>query len=202
MLDLGTGESWRRLNLHPSTLSVQDVVDSYLGVPFYSVSPGAQQFGHVQEGIDGIQISPQGDIIYYSPLTSNYLYSIQTMYLRDHTSVAAEQNAYNNVKNLGQRGGDGNGFEGDSNGLIYQLIPGQNAIYAYDPVLAKTIPFVRDPRIVWPDSASIAEDGYLYVNINQLMFQPAFNNGTDGRIHPGAILRAKLLGNGTKITSG
>ncbi|MCJ1306688.1 hypothetical protein MMC25_000331 [Agyrium rufum] len=167
MLDLGTGESWRQLTLHPSTLSVQNVVDSYLGVPFYQVAPKAKQFTHVQEGIDGIQLSPAGDIIYYSPLTSNYLYSIESKYLRDHTSAAADQNASNNVKNLGQRGGDGNGFEGDSNGLIYQLIPGQNSIVAWDPSKSMNVGFVRDPRIIWPDSASVAEDGYFYFNVNQ-----------------------------------
>ena len=201
MLDLGTGESWRSLTLHPSTLSVQGFVDSYLGVPSYSTPKGAAQFGHIQEGLDGIQLSPDGRIMYYSPLTGNYLYSIESAYLRDHTSPGAAESAAHNVKNLGQRGGAGNGFEGDSNGLIYQLIPGQNAIFAYNPASLKTEPFVRDPRIIWPDSASVAEDGYIYWNVNQLMFQPSFNNGTDGRIHPGAVLRAKLPGNGTKIRS-
>ena len=147
-------------------------------------------------------MSPDGSTLYYSPLTTNALYSIETKYLRDHTSPAANEIASHNVKWLGERGGDANGFEGDSNGLIYQLIPSQNAIFAYDPAQAKTIPFIRDPRILWPDSASVAEDGYLYVNINQLPFQPAWNNGTDLRVHPGAILRAKLPNGGSKITSG
>lgn len=104
--------------------------------------------------------------------------------------------------NLSQRGAFANGFEGDSNGLVYQLIPSQNAIFTYDPVQAKQLPFVRDPRILWPDSASIGEDGYLYFNINQLMFSPGLHNGTDQRIFPGAILRVKCPGNGTKIRSG
>ena len=120
MLDLGTGESWRRLNNHPSTLSVPNVVASYQGLPFYQRVPGLTYFNHLAEGIDGVQIDPSGENIYYSPLTSDYLYSIETKYLRDHTSATAEQAASNNVKSLGQRGGNANGFEGDSNGLIYQ----------------------------------------------------------------------------------
>ena len=32
-----------------------------------------------------------------------------------------------------------------------------NAIYDYDPSDLQTHGFVRDPRILWPDSTSIAE---------------------------------------------
>ncbi|KAL1962722.1 hypothetical protein VTN77DRAFT_9266 [Rasamsonia byssochlamydoides] len=201
ILDLGTGESWRHLDRHPSTLGTYGVVPSYQGVPFYQQSIDTPYFQHLTQGCDGIQLDPTGSVLYFSPMTSDYLYSIETKYLLDHTSPTSVQAAYNNVKNLGQRGGNGNGFEGDSNGLIYQGIPEQNAIYAYDPSQLRTIPFLRDPRIIWPDGMSIAEDGYLYVIINQLPYQPIWNNGTDLREYPGAILRAKLPNNGTKITT-
>lgn len=46
-------------------------------------------------------------------------------------------------------------------------MPEHNAIYYFDPSDGLTKPFVRDPRMIWPDGASIAEDGYLYMNINQ-----------------------------------
>ncbi|KAF2122274.1 major royal jelly protein-domain-containing protein [Lophiotrema nucula] len=201
MLDLATGESWRRLTQHPSTLRVNNDVPSYQGHPFYQHTIG-QPISHLQEGLDGIQISPNGETCYYSPLTGNYLYSIPTRNLlaRD-TDPLAEQAAHNNVSNLGQRGGNANGFEGDSNGLIYQLVPEHNAIYYYDPKDLQIKGFVRDSRIIWPDSAAIGEDGYFYMNINQLPYQPNWNGGVDGRMHPGAVLRARLLGNGTKITS-
>ena len=42
---------------------------------------------------------------------------------------------------------------------------------------------------------------YIYLNINQLIFQPDWNDGIDTRSHPGAILRAKLPNGGTKVTS-
>ncbi|MCJ1379850.1 hypothetical protein MMC17_002953 [Xylographa soralifera] len=168
---------------HPSTLNTYSFVPSYQGLPFYATGPGAQQFGHLTGGIDGVQLSPAGDVLVFSPVTSDYLYSIETQYLR-------------------QRGGDANGFEGDSNGLVYMLMPGSNAIFMYDPQKAQTLPFVRDPRIIWPDSASVAEDGYIYVNINQLPYMPGLNNGTDLRTYPGAILRARLPCNGSKIISG
>ncbi|RWQ91272.1 major royal jelly protein [Paecilomyces variotii] len=200
MLDLGTGESWRQLDLHPSTRGAYDVVPSYQGVPFYQWAKGSP-FKHLTQGCDGIQLDPSGSVLYYSPMVSDYIYSIETKYLRDHTSIDSLEAANDNVKNLGQRGGHGNGFEGDSNGLIYQGIPEQNAIYYYNPSTRRTEPFVRDPRIIWPDGLSVGEDGYLYVIINQLPYQPMWNNGTDLRQYPGTILRAKLPNGGTKITS-
>ena len=116
-----------------------------------------------------------------------------------HAVRNEELAAANNVSCLGQRGGNANGFEGDSNGLVYMLMPEHNAVYYYDPADLQTHTFIRDPRIMWPDSASVAEDGYFYVNINQLPFQPQWNDGVDLRVKPGAVLRAKLPRGGSKI---
>lgn len=199
MLDLGTGESWRRLSEDPSVLRVSNDVPSYFGNPFYFRSLG-MPVGWQREGLDGIQLSPDGETIYYSPLTSNTLYSVPTANLRERDSnPLAEIWAHANISHHGQRGGNANGFEGDTNGLIYQLIPSQNSVYYFDPADGMTHGWLRDPRILWPDGATIGADGYIYLNINQLPFQPDWNNGIDGRTHPGAVLRAKLPNNGTKV---
>lgn len=172
---------------------------SYQGKPFYQKTMGIP-VQTLREGLDGIQLSPDGSRVYYSALTTNYLYSIPTANLLAASSdLLVEIAAANNGINHGQRGGNANGFEGDSNGLIYQLIPEHNAIYYYDPKDLQTHSFVRDPRIIWPDGASIAADGYLYMNINQLPYQPMWNNGTDLRTWPGAVLRCKLIEIGTKV---
>jgi sugar lactone lactonase YvrE len=201
ILDLGSGESWRRLTQHPSVLRVDRDVPSYQGIPFYQRSIGTP-IQTLREGLDGVQLSPDGQRLYYSALTSNYLYSIPTANLlsRIASNPLAEIAAANNVTNHGQRGGNANGFEGDSNGLIYQLIPEHNAVYAYNPATLQTEPFVRDPRIIWPDGASVGEDGYMYLNINQLPYQPNWNEGVDKRQYPGAVVRCKLANGGKKIT--
>lgn len=199
VLNLTTGDAHRRLTQHPSTLRVQNNVPQYQNRILYLQQPGNAQLSHLPEGLDGLTLSADGGTAYYSPLTSDYLYSIPTSYLRNNTPPLAEQAAWNAVANLGQRGGMANGFESDSNNQIYMAMPESNTIAAYDPSTLQASVFVRDPRIVWPDSMAIASDGYLYVNINQLMYQPNWNGGVDGRVHPGAILRAKLNNNGTKI---
>ncbi|KAI7352743.1 major royal jelly protein [Hortaea werneckii] len=188
MVDLGTGESWRRLTQDPSVLRGPEDVPSYQGHPFYLRQKGSPTQWQL-EGLDGIQLSPDGKTMYYSPLSTNYLWSVPTANLREHGNALAEIHAHANVSNHGQRGGNANGFEGDSNGLIYQLMPEHNAVYYYDPADGQTHGFVRDPRILWPDGASNGEDGYMYININQLPYQPAWNNGQDLRSYPGAILR-------------
>lgn len=45
---------------------------------------------------------------------------------------------------------------------------------------------------MWPDSANVGFDGYLYWNINQLPYQPMWNGGVDGRQKPGVMLRCRL----------
>ncbi|KAF1977429.1 hypothetical protein BU23DRAFT_587482 [Bimuria novae-zelandiae CBS 107.79] len=171
MVDLDTGESWRRLTQDASVLRGEN------------------------------DLSPDGERMYYSPLSTSTLYSIPTRNLRTRDSnPLAEIEAHANVSSHGQRGGNANGFEGDSNGLVYQLMPEQNAVYYFDPSDGLTHPFVRDPMIIWPDGASVADDGYIYMNINQLPYQPDWNDEIDGRAYPGAVLRCKVPGDGTKIT--
>ncbi|KAA6410058.1 MAG: major royal jelly [Lasallia pustulata] len=201
VIDLGTGDSWRRLTQDPSVLRAPNNVPSYQGLPFYLKQVG-QPIGWQPEGLDGIQLSKDGKTMYYSPLTSDYLYSVPTysLLVRPQDPLA-EIAAHNNVSNLGQRGGQANGFEGDSNGLIYMSMPEQNSINIYNPATLQAELFVRDPRIIWADSLSIGGDGYMYMNINQLPYQAQWNNGTDLRTKPGAVLRCRLPNNGTKLTA-
>ncbi|CZT50145.1 uncharacterized protein RSE6_11082 [Rhynchosporium secalis] len=136
MIDLATGESWRHLNQHPSTLRTYGDVPSYQGMPFY-LREKENSLGFQQEGLDGAELSLYGDVMYYSPLTSNYWYSVETKYLRTNpkNDTLAVKRAFDNVKNLGQRGGNANGFASDSLGNVYMLMPSSNAIYIYKSVL-------------------------------------------------------------------
>ena len=91
--------------------------------------------------------------MYYSPLTSDYLYSIETNYLRSNPNndTLSAKRAFDNVKNLGQRGGNANGFSSDSLGNVYMLMPSQNAIYTYKFVSFPP-PFPLLPIPIYPDS--------------------------------------------------
>ncbi|KAK7968637.1 hypothetical protein PG996_002937 [Apiospora saccharicola] len=202
VLDLGTGESWRQLDQHPSTLRVAEAVPAYQGLPFYLRRKG-KGVNFQQEGLDGAELSLYGDVSHVLlPLTSDHLYSIKTKYLRANPNKdpQALKPAFDHVRDLGQRGGNANGFAGDSLGNVYMLMPEHNAVFIYNSTLGQTLPFVRDPRILWPDSANAGWDGYLYLTINQLPYQPNWNDGVDGRVHPGLILRARMPDGAAKST--
>lgn len=203
VLDLGTGKSWRRLTQHPSTLHVYRNRPSYLGQPFYQITKG-QSRDFTLEGFDGLALSPDGEWAYYAPLNSNYLYRVPTSYLLVDDSGPnpqyAESAAADNVQDLGQKGSQTNGFEADTNGIIYLAAPEQNAVLTYNPTTKRMQTFVRDPRLFWIDSIVIADDGYLYGNVNQLPDQKSWQNGTDQRHKPGFMFRAKLPNGGTRIT--
>ncbi|MGW5556093.1 hypothetical protein ACWER9_02575 [Micromonospora sp. NPDC003944] len=51
---------------------------------------------------------------------------------------------------------------------------------------------VHDPRLLWPDTMSVATDGYLYVTANQLHRQPQYQRGQDLRRKPYALFRTRI----------
>lgn len=214
MVDLGTGECWRRLESHPTTLPVEGTVPSYDGTPFYPTPNGVYR----SNGLYGIELSHYGDTLYYHAQSSDYLYSISTANLN---SPNTSTNAVVAVQEWGQKGGKANGFASDSNGMLYLAMPESNAIYLWNTTTGRAEPYVRDPRSVYPERAFVSFcDGYIYWIATQLQYQPAWNGGVgalflypmvsfvnlvlirlhsnaDGRQYPGLILRSLLPNNAT-----
>lgn len=103
------------LNTHLATIIVFSALPS--SPKIFDV--GCHNVQTLREGLDGIEISPDGSTVYYSAPTSDHLYSIPTAnLLAAPSNPLAEIAAAINVTNHGQRDGNANGFEGDSNGLI------------------------------------------------------------------------------------
>ena len=97
------------------------------------------------------------------------------------------------MKDEGDRGGASDGLESDFEGNIYSTNYEHNAIFRrrhYDN-LWETV--VHDPRLLWPDTLSIATDGYIYVMANQLHRQARFNmEGKDLRHKPYTLFRIRI----------
>ena len=51
---------------------------------------------------------------------------------------------------------------------------------------------VQDSRLYWPDTLSIAHNGYLYGTANQLELQKDYHNGRDLRHKPYLLYRVKI----------
>ena len=201
ILDLGTGKCWRRLTLHPSVLAVYNSVPSFNGKPFYVRGQKAQVRG-LPEGVHGQALSANGEMLYYSPLSSSYLYGVPTAALRvrDEDNYYADWNASNQVQNLGQAGGVHSGFDSDTNNVVYMGAPESNAIYTYQPSVSPIVEtLVRDPRLQYVDTLSIGFDGYLYGDVTQLFNESYWNNGTDLRTEPGFLFRTPLPNKGSKL---
>jgi sugar lactone lactonase YvrE len=194
VVDLDSGTSWRRLHNHPSTKAEQ--LKTFLpiveGRPFleYQQPGGSVKHGGAAMGADGIAISSDGRRLYYCPLGSRKLYSVSTDALADKS--LDEQKVGASVADEGDRGGASDGLESDAEGYIYSTNYEHNAILRRDPD-GKWETVVHDPRLLWPDTLSLATDGYLYVTANQLHRQARFNKeGRDLRRKPYTLFRIKL----------
>jgi sugar lactone lactonase YvrE len=136
---------------------------------------------------DGIALTPDGNYLYYKPLSDDKLYRIKTDYLRDWN--LDETSLEDHVEELGHFvATDGMIF--DKQGNLYMGDIEHKRIVRIDSTNKMTT-LVQDPRLLWPDSYAIA-DGYLYVSCSQIENGPDFNNGTSKRNTPYCVYRVKL----------
>lgn len=190
VIDLASGKSWRRLHDHPSTQADPHFLGVVEGSLLMLRMPGqkAQPF---LAGADGIALSPDGNMLYYCPLSSRHLYRVSVDALTDRQRSDAD--VAKTVEDLGEKGGASDGLEADQQGRVYLSDYEHDAIRRrYADGTIETL--VHDPRILWPDTLSLAADGYLYFTSNQLERQPAFNNGQERRQKPYVLFRVKVDG--------
>jgi sugar lactone lactonase YvrE len=192
VVDLASGESWRRLNDHPSTKAedLQTFLPIVEGRPFLvkQEEDGSTKLA-ANMGSDGIAISATGEWLYYCPLASRRLYSVSTEALSNRS--VDDQYVSRTVKDEGDKGGASDGLESDAEGRIYVTNYEHNSIMRRNPN-GEWETTVHDPRLLWPDTLSLASDGYLYVTANQLHRQARFHNGSDMRKKPYTLFRIKV----------
>ena len=197
MVDLGSGEAWRRLLYIPAVSASQGFVPIIWGEAVYTNGTTGLPIGTVNFGADGITISPDGKTLWFSTTGGRELYSVPTERLLDR-SPYAELLAESAVRFHGQKGLS-DGLETDSNGLVYAGSIEDNSIVTFDPKIGIVSQYSRDSRYSWTDTMSVGKDGYLYFTENQLWLGAAYHNGTDRRVKPYVLFRTPLVGNGTKI---
>ncbi|CBN58558.1 MULTISPECIES: L-dopachrome tautomerase-related protein [Kamptonema] len=188
VVDLDSGRSWRRLNDHPSTKAVPNFLPSVEGMPIMNRQPG-QPPSSIKIGADGIAISADGKQLFYCPLAGRRLYSVSVDALADER--LSDQEVAKTVVDRGEKGGAADGLESDAQNRIYLTNYEQNAIQRRLP--DGTIErLVHDPRVLWPDTLSVAQDGYLYFTANQLHRQARYHNGQDLRQKPYSLFRVRI----------
>jgi sugar lactone lactonase YvrE len=190
VVDLASGASWRRLHDHPSTKAeplsrFRPVVE---GRPLLQ-RPADGPPSPLTIGADGIAISADGSRLYYCPLASRQWYSVATDALADVSASAEEVAA--TVVHEGDKGTGSDGLETDDAGRIYLTAYEHNAVLRRHPD-GEYETVVHDPRLLWPDTLSVAVDGHLYVTANQLHRQPSLQQGRDLRRKPYALFRIRI----------
>jgi sugar lactone lactonase YvrE len=192
VVDLDSGESWRRLNDHSSTKAedLQTFLPVVEGKPFVvkEQENGSTRLA-ANMGSDGIAIGATGERLYYCPLASRKLYSVGTDALSDRS--VDDQYVSRTVKDEGDKGGASDGLESDAEGCIYVTN------YEHNSIMRRTQngeweTIIHDSRLLWPDTLSLASDGYLYITANQLHRQARFHNGRDMRRKPYTLFRVKV----------
>jgi sugar lactone lactonase YvrE len=191
VVDLDTGDAWRRLHDHPSTKAeplsaFRPVVE---GRPLLERPAPGEQPKPITMGSDGIAISADGSRLYYCPMESRRWYSVPTDLLADRSASDDEVAAA--VRDEGDKGGMSDGLETDDKGRFYLTDGEHNAILRRLPDgTVETL--VHDPRLLWPDTMSVAADGHLYVTANQLYRQAKYCEGEDLRRKPYSLFRTRV----------
>jgi sugar lactone lactonase YvrE len=190
VVDLATGRSWRRLHNHPSTKA-----GAPRGcLPIVEGSPLLERQADgttkpMTMGSDGIAISADGSRLFYCPLISRWLYSVATDALAD--PWLDDETVARTVIDEGDKGGAADGLESDAAGSIYATNYEHNAILRRHPHgVWETV--AHDEHLLWPDTLSLATDGFLYVTANQLHRQARFHQGHDLRRKPYALFRIPI----------
>ena len=189
-IDLASGDGWRRLGKHPSTLPEANFIPKVEGRPLLN-RPAEGEPNYMTIGADGIAISNDGSKLYYCVLSGRQLYSVSLDALSDRN--LGEEEVAATIENLGEKGAS-DGMESDSMGRIYTTDYEHNAIRRRSPqaMAGSEETLVFDERALWPDTLSLANDGYLYFIANQLHRQPSFHNGEDLREKPYSLFRVAV----------
>ncbi len=185
VVDLNSGDVWRRLNDHPSTKAEPNFTPTVEGHPLMAREPG-QKAAYLKIGSDGIALSGDKKTLYYCPLAGQHLYSVDATVLGDRNK--SDQDVAATVKDLGDRGYASDGLEAGRNGELYLTDYEHNAIHVRSLDGADRV-LVSDPRMIWPDSMALGSDGMLYFTANQLNRQKKFHDGKDLRQQPYSIFR-------------
>ena len=184
VLNINTGDSRYVLSNSETVKSDPDYHFSPLGTELKK-SDGSL----LKVNSDGIALTPDNEWLYFKPLTDNRLYRIKTSLLRDFKTDEKVLNK--NVQDLGKFiTTDGMIF--DKKGNLYLGDLEKNSIVKITPDLKMQTIIKDDENLIWPDSYSISDDGYLYISNSQIQLMPWFHNGKDKFKKPFKVFRIKI----------
>jgi sugar lactone lactonase YvrE len=157
VMDLASGESWRRLSTSPAARSDPAFDPRVEGKPL-------AMRGHT----DGIALSPDGQTLYFHSLSQRALFSVSADALTDKSLSDEQVNA--KVRKIANKSSASDGIACDAQDRVYTTDYEDGAIRRWTPGAGEdqsgeTI--VQDERVLWPDALAV-HGGYLYITTNQM----------------------------------
>ncbi|OYV36576.1 MAG: gluconolaconase [Rhodospirillales bacterium 20-64-7] len=187
VVDLATGEAWRRLSGHASTSPDPNFIPVVEGERM-AIREAGEKPAPFNVAADGITLSADGKLLYFCALSTRHLFSVPSECLRDRAIPDAE--VAKMVRDLGEKGAS-DGLEVDDQGRVYAGDYERNSIRRRCAD-GEWETIAHDPRILWPDTLSVARDGHLYFTANQLQRQAQFHAGQDKREKPYSLFRIRI----------
>ena len=156
--DVAQRRAWRAIAAHESVAA-----DRYL--PEVG-GRRMEAFGLVaiRPGVDSIALSPDGQWLYYAPVSDNYLWRVRSRWLRDTGLTPAARAARAErfaLKTMSD------GILADGAGGIWLTDPEHFAIQHLD-AQGRLRTLLRDERLRWPDGLSQGPRGDLYITASGL----------------------------------
>lgn len=182
VLDLKTGRSRQVLQAHKS---VHPDPNAKFIIDGHQLKKQGQPVAFQS---DGIALSRDGKYLYYKTIGDERLWRVPTAAL-NNAGLTAQQLA-GQVQDLGNIAYT-DGMEFDYKGNLYLGDPTTYSLVQVTPDL-KPHTWIKDDRLIWPDTYSVSKDGYIYVSTSQINKQPDYNNGVNKRTSPYRIYKLKL----------
>jgi sugar lactone lactonase YvrE len=184
IVDIKSGKTRLTLQGHPSVVSD----------PTYKFIIDGRELrdpkGPVKFNSDGLALTPDGNTLYYKPLTDNKLYRIKTEFLLD--STIADKALWAKVEDLGKFTTT-DGMIIDPAGYLYLGDIQNYTMYRLDTNadLKRENLLTDKVRLQWPDSYAV-HDGYLYITTSQIDHMAKHNGGKSTRKSPYEVFRMKI----------
>lgn len=150
--------------------------------------------GPVKFNSDGLALTPDGNWLYYKPLSDDKLYRIETKYLRDEK--IGDKVLSSKVDTLG-RYATTDGMIIDSKNRLYLGDILNYTMLRLDAGTGTKAPLKRETLVTdktllqWPDSYAI-QGGYLYITTSQIDHMAKNNGGKSTRKRPYEVFRMKI----------
>jgi len=150
--------------------------------------------GPVVFNSDGLALTPDGNMLYYKPLSDDKLYRIETKYLLDKnissTALSSKVQALGRYTTTDGMAMDSKSrlYLGDI--LNYTMLRLNAGTGTKTPLKRETL--VTDKTLLqWPDSYAIY-NGYLYITTSQIDHMAKNNGGKSTRKRPYEVYRLKI----------